>query len=58
MKKNIFINRYKQSDMIEDYKRFLNKMKDLKLYLVEFNEYDTIKNKTYLLNYVIEGKNC
>lgn len=46
MKKNIFVDKYKWSDIIKDYKRFVNKIKELKSYLIEFNKDDTIKNKT------------
>lgn len=42
---------------MEDYIRFLNKIKELKLYLVKFNENSIIKNKTYLFDCVISGKN-
>ena len=36
--------------MIKDCKRFLNKIKDLKLYLIKFNEDGTMKDKTYSPN--------
>lgn len=58
MKKNIFIARHKWSNMIENQKRFLNKIKKLKLHLVKFKKDDTIKDKTYLLDYVVRDKNC
>lgn len=58
MKKDVFIDRHKLSDIVEDYKTFLNKIKECKPYLVEFNKNDTIKNKIYLLDCPIRGKNC
>ena len=44
--------------MMEDCKRFFNKMEELKSYLVKFNKNGTIKSKTYLPNYAIKGKDC
>ena len=56
MKKDVFINGHERSDVVEDCKRFLNKMEDLKPYLVEFNEDDTMKDKTYPPDCAIEGE--
>lgn len=47
MWKNVFVDGHKRSDVMEDYKRFLNKMKELKSYLVEFDQNGKMKNKTY-----------
>lgn len=44
MKKDIFVDGHEWSDVVKDYKRFLNKMEELKLYLVEFNEDGTMKD--------------
>ena len=44
--------------MVKDCKRFLNKMEDMKSYLVEFNENGTIKDKTYLSDCKVEGEDC
>ncbi len=41
MRNNIFIDGYKQSDIVEDCKNFLGKMKELKPYMVEFKENST-----------------
>ena len=57
MKKDIFIDGHKRSDLVEDCKRFLNKMENLKPYLVEFNEDGTMKDKTYPLDCAIGGEN-
>ena len=58
MKKDVFVDRHKQSDVEEDYKRFLNKMKDLKPYLIEFNKNGTMKDKTYSLDCIVRNENC
>lgn len=56
MKKDIFVYRYEQSDMRKNYNRFLNKMEELKLYLVEFDKNDKIKDKTYPSNCAVDSK--
>lgn len=48
---------YKQSDIIKDCIKFDNKIEKLKLYLIEVNKNNIIKNKIYLYNYIINGKN-
>ena len=58
MKKDLFVDGHERSDVVEDYKRFLNKMEDLKPYMVELNEDDTIKDKTYPPDCVVRGKDC
>lgn len=50
MKKDIFVDGREWSNVIEDCKRFLNKMEDQKPYLIEFNEDGTMKDKTYVLD--------
>lgn len=57
MKKIIFIDDHQWLNMIKDYKKDLNKIKELKLDLVEFYENDIIKNKMYLTNCIIGNKN-
>lgn len=44
--------------MLEDYKKFLNKMEKLNLYLVNFNKNSIIKDKTYPSECIIRDKNC
>lgn len=58
IKKDMFINRDKQSNMVKDCKNFLKKIKKLNLYLIESNKNSVIKDKTYLFNYVADGDNC
>lgn len=43
--------------MVKDYKRFLNKMEDLKPYLIKFNKNNIIKNKTYFTDCIVEDEN-
>lgn len=58
MKKNVFVDDYKWSDMVKDCKKFLNKIEELKLYLVEFHEDGTMKNKMYPPAYAVRSENC
>lgn len=44
--------------MVKNYKRFLNKIKDLKPYLLKFNKDDIIKNKMWLFDYIIKSNDC
>lgn len=57
MHKNVFINDYKELDIVKDYNILLKKMKKFKLYLVKFNKDDVIKTKIYLSNYIIKQEN-
>ena len=47
VRKDVFIDGHEQPDVIEDRKKFLNTMKDLEPYLVEFEEDGSIKTKEY-----------
>ena len=51
----MFINGHEQSDVVKDRKVFLNKMEELKPYIVEFDEDGAIKPKVYLLDCIIRG---
>lgn len=53
----MFIDGYKQLDVVEDCKIFLNKIKNLKPYIIEFNKDGTIKPKIYPWNCTVEGNN-
>ena len=57
VKKNVFIDGHKQPNIIEDRKKFFEKMEELKPYLVEFNEDGTIKEKNYLANCTVGDSN-
>lgn len=52
--KDVFIDRYKQLNIVEDYKVFLNKIKEFKPWIIKFNKNDIIKFKTYLSDYIVE----
>lgn len=58
VKKNVFIDGYKRSDVIKDRKRFLKKMEELKPYLVEFNKDSTMKEKNYSANCAVDSCDC
>lgn len=53
----MYINRHEWSDVIEDYKIFLNKIEEFKPYIVEFDKDNKIKLKVYPLNYVVGDNN-
>lgn len=55
VKKDVFVDGHERSDVIEDCKRFLEKMEELKSYLVEFNEDGTMKEKDYPANCAMGG---
>ena len=55
IKKDVFVDGHEQLDVIEDCKKFLNTIKDLEPYLVEFEEDGSIKTKKYLDNCVMGG---
>lgn len=58
IEKGVFVDKHKSSDMIEDYKKFLSRIKDLKPYLIEFNKDGSIKIKEYPNNYAMERDIC
>lgn len=58
MKKDIFFDIYKRSDIIEDCKWFLNKMGELKPYLVEFNGDGARKDEIYPPDCIVGGEDC
>lgn len=55
MRKDIFITKYEQLDIMRDYKNYFTKIEELKLYVVKFEENDIIKPKIYLFNSTIGG---
>ena len=54
----MFIDRHKRPNIIKDCKKFLEKMEELKPYLVEFNEDSTMKEKNYPANCAVGGSDC
>ena len=51
----MFINGHERSDVVKDRNNFLTRMKDLKPYMVEFEEDGKIKSTIYLSNYAVGG---
>lgn len=58
VKKDVFVDGHKRSDVVEDRERFLKKMEELRPYLVEFDENGAMKDKTYPLDCVVGGEDC
>ena len=56
IRKNVFVDGYKRSDVVEDQKVFLKIMKEIKLYLVEFDHKGKMLSKTYLFDCKVEGE--
>lgn len=56
--KDVFVNSHEQSDIVEDCTNFLNQMKELKSYIVEFSHNSAMKPKVYLSNCAIKDENC
>lgn len=54
----MLINRYKQTNIVEDRYFFLKTMLDLELYLVEFNLKDNIKVKIYPNSFQVKNTDC
>lgn len=55
---DVFVNIYKQPNVIEDQNYFLTKMKELKPYMVKLNEDSVIKVKNYPVNYLMRDEKC
>lgn len=55
VKKDVFVDGHERSDVVEDRKHFLKKMKDLEPYLVEFEADGAMKPKTYPLDCIVGG---
>lgn len=55
VKKDIFVNRHKCSDVVKDCQNFLKKIEKLQPYLVEFEADKTIKPEEYLLDCIVGG---
>lgn len=56
VRKKVFVDRYKQFDLVEDCINFLRKIEELKPYMIEFHEYDILKPKVYLSEYIINSE--
>ena len=49
---------YERFDVIEDGANFLKQMKELKPYMIEFHDNDTMKLKVYLSDCEVKSENC
>lgn len=58
VRKDVFVNGHEQSDRIEDCANFLNQMKELKSYMVEFSHNSAMKSKVYLSDCTMKDENC
>ena len=53
--KDVVINRHEQPYIVEDQKTFLNKMEELKLYIVESDKNGAMKTQAYSSNCAVGG---
>lgn len=53
----MFVNKYKQLNVVKNCKIFLNKMEKLKLYIIEFDKNGIMKPKIYLSDCIVENNN-
>lgn len=58
VKRNVFIDKYEQLDVVEDCEIFFNIVKYLELYLVEFEKDRSMKTKNYPNDYIIKKDVC
>ena len=56
LRKDIFIDGHEQPDVVEDQNCFLIKIKELKPYMVEFNEDSAMKAKNYPVDCIVGGE--
>ena len=57
VRKDVFIDGHGQLDIVKDQINFLQKMEELKPYIVEFEENNVIKPKVYPANCTVGGNN-
>lgn len=53
----MIIDRYEQPDIVENCKVFLEKIKELNSYMIEFDKNGAMKPKIYLSDCIVEGNN-
>lgn len=56
--KDLFVDRDKQLDVIENCANSLRKIEKFKSYIVEFNQNRAIKPKMYLSDFIVERQDC
>lgn len=57
MRKDVCIDGHERSNIMEDCKNFLQKIKEFKPYIIDFEENGTMESKIYLSNWVVDGNN-
>lgn len=57
VRKDVFVDKQEQSDIVEDRANFLKKMEELKPYIIEVFEDDVIKPKVYPSDCAVGGEN-
>lgn len=57
VQKDVFIDRHEWSDIVKDHKEFIKKIEKLKSYMIEFEKDSAMKNKIYLSDCIMGGKN-
>lgn len=55
--KDVFIDEHERPDVVEDCEVFLEKIEELKSYMVEFDENSAMKPKVYPSDCAVEGNN-
>ena len=55
--KDISVDGHEQSDIVENRANFLNKIEELKPYIVEFYDDGAMKSYIYLSDCALEGEN-
>lgn len=51
----MFIDGYESSNLVEDQNNFLTRMEDIKLYIVQFEESDTMETRIYLSDFAVKS---
>lgn len=57
VRKDVFVDGHKQLDIIKDLINFLQKMEELKSYIVNLEENNVIKPKVSLVDCIVRGNN-
>lgn len=54
----MFVDGYKQLNIIKNCANFVRKIEELKSYIVKFNQNGVIKPKIYFFNCAVKRENC
>lgn len=58
VRKGVFVNGHERPDVVQDRRVFLQRMNELRPYIVEFEEDGRMKDKTYPSDCAVSGANC